>query len=110
MKKKNIFVGLFLIFTLFSQNVISQNEDSNDSDVAVQWQIVDSLARKGLPKSALEIVDKLYLKVKSVNDPDQIIKTILYKMRFMASYEEEALIKNINFVVVDKSRVLFGSA
>ena len=39
-----------------------------------EWQVADSLISKGLPKSALQIVNSIYSKAKKNNNPSQIIK------------------------------------
>ena len=45
------------------------------------WQKVDSLDKKGLPKSALEVVEKIYKKAKEDKNSPQYIKAVIYKMK-----------------------------
>ncbi|NIV98164.1 hypothetical protein GWN26_03025, partial [Candidatus Saccharibacteria bacterium] len=59
------------------------------------WQQVEKFAQQRLPRSALEVVDKIYQKAKKADNAPQMIKALLHQMRFQQAYEEEALIKNI---------------
>ena len=47
-----------------------------------EWEKVDSLEKKGLPKSALEIVEAIYGKAIIDNNAEQLIKTFIYKMKY----------------------------
>ena len=52
------------------------------------WQKADSLANLGLPKSALEVVEKIYaMSKKDKNDP-QFIKSIMYKLKLESAFQE----------------------
>ncbi len=55
-----------------------------------EWAKVDSLEKKGLPKSALKIVHEILKKAKNDNNGDQIIKALTYRMKFTNMYEEDA--------------------
>ena len=59
-----------------------------------EWDKVESLIKKGLPKSALEIVESIYSKAKNENNHPQFIKATLYKIKLKADFEEE-FIENI---------------
>ena len=64
-----------------------------------EWKKVDSLANRGLPKSALELVEKIYSKAKNENNHPQFIKATLYKIKLKADFEEdfiENIIKDLN--------------
>ena len=62
-----------------------------------EWKKVDDLVSKGLTKSALTEVDKIYntAKKNSNNDP-QIIKALLYKITLKQNIEEDASAKSID--------------
>ncbi len=59
------------------------------------WKQVDSLMNKGLPKSALEIVNNLYARAMKEKNHAQIIKALIHKMGSEYTYEEEAQVKSI---------------
>ena len=61
-----------------------------------QWKMVDSLADKGLNKSALELVNDIYSKAKSENNSAQFVKAIIHRMRFEQQMEEYSLVKALN--------------
>lgn len=67
----------------------------NDDDYAKEWKEIDSLDRKGLPKSALEKVILLYDRAKADNNPPQVVKTLLYREKYNATLEEDGQIKAI---------------
>jgi uncharacterized protein YfaS (alpha-2-macroglobulin family) len=59
------------------------------------WKKVDSLLQKGLPKSALTIVNRIYARAKAENQSDQWVKAVMYRMRLVADTEEEAMVTNL---------------
>ncbi len=61
-----------------------------------QWSKVDSLEKKGLPKSALEVVEKIYTKAKEEGNKPQFIKAVLYKIKLQTDYQEDYYKKIFN--------------
>jgi len=61
-----------------------------------EWEQVDSFIKKGLPKSALEIVENIYTKAQKEDNHPQFIKATLYKIKLKADFEEEFIEKTIN--------------
>ncbi|MCF8295945.1 MAG: alpha-2-macroglobulin [Saprospiraceae bacterium] len=59
------------------------------------WFTVDSLINIGQPKTALEAVIVIYEKAKTENNSPEFIKSVLYKMRLKAAYEESHFVKSI---------------
>ncbi|MBX7095350.1 MAG: alpha-2-macroglobulin [Flavobacteriales bacterium] len=65
-------------------------------DYAKQWAVVDSLDKKGLPKSALEEVKKIMgLAIRDNNGP-QIIKATIYSMKYNTYLEEDDYVLALN--------------
>lgn len=60
------------------------------------WAKVDSIDRLGQPKSALEIVDKIYDKATKEKNATQTVKALIYQNRYNAILEEDGLVKAIN--------------
>ncbi len=93
-----VFVSIGII-ALFGFNN-SKNEKPmmsfNDGDYPKEWATIDSLDKKGLPKSALEKVDALYLRAKADNNPSQVIKTLMYKGKYIGQLEENGYVKAIH--------------
>ncbi len=60
------------------------------------WKTVDSLVNKGLPQSALTLVDALYVQAKKEDNHPQYIKSTLYKIKLQADFQEEFIEKTVN--------------
>lgn len=69
---------------------------TGDKDFEKQWIKVDSLINKGLPKSALEIVNVIYDQAKAQKNAAHFVKSVIYKMKLLDNVEEDAYVKNIN--------------
>ena len=91
-----IFIGLLGIaliassFTFFCTSCNSANSMVPPPDYNIyeqEWEKVDSLVNIGLPKSALELVEKIYSKAKNENNSPQFIKATLYKIKLKAYFE-----------------------
>ncbi|MCD4731687.1 MAG: hypothetical protein K8R74_13865 [Bacteroidales bacterium] len=61
-----------------------------------EWKTVDSLVNKGLPQSALTLVEELYVRSKTEDNHPQYIKSTLYKIKLQASFQEEFIEKTVN--------------
>ena len=96
-----LFIGATFVVSSFDFNkpypaqkhLISGQADEFDYDKL--WLEVETLMQNALPKSALKIVEEIYLHAKSENNTPQIIKSILYKFRLKSEYEENFQIKVI---------------
>jgi len=101
MKQKFILLSLTLCLLLTTNSIFASNTTLNpidDGKYKKEWAKVDSLEKKGLPKSALEIVEKIYTMAKADKNSDQLLKTIVFKIKFKNELEEDAfkkLIKDI---------------
>ncbi|MBA2562075.1 MAG: alpha-2-macroglobulin, partial [Chitinophagaceae bacterium] len=94
MPLKNIHVlcVLTILFLFFSTNSSAQIKNTN---YTIQWKKVEDLVNKGLTKSALEEVSKIYEAAKrSKNDP-QIIRALIYQVNLKQNIEEDANVKSI---------------
>ena len=52
------------------------------------WAKVDSLERKGLTRSALKVVDKIYAKAKEANNSENLVKSLIYRVKYLNVVEE----------------------
>ena len=87
-------ISTILMIILFSTISFSQ---SNKYDAREdQWKKVEQFELKGLPKSALVEVEKIYKKAKKKKNHPQIIKSLLYTSKFALTLEEDAQLKVIN--------------
>jgi hypothetical protein len=60
-----------------------------------EWKSVDSLSNIGQPKSALDIVNKIYVETRADNNAQEFLKASIYQMALMSHFEEEVLEKII---------------
>ena len=100
-----IYTGLILIiiiassFTLLYRSFHSPMKvppPTQYDDYKQEWKTVDSLVNKGLPQSALALVEELYKRAKSENNHPQYIKSTLYKIKLQADYQEEFIETTVN--------------
>src|ERR1039457_2815177 len=98
----------FLYFTLcltysFLQPVLLHSRTSSVSKPKTekntgydkQWKQVDSLSNAGLPKSAIEIVDRIYFLSKMENNKPQYIKSLIYRFKLQSDFQEDILVSTI---------------
>ncbi|MBD8489384.1 carboxypeptidase-like regulatory domain-containing protein [Echinicola sp. CAU 1574] len=62
----------------------------SQSDYQSQWDRVEKLEIKNLPKSALQLTDSIYTVAKEEGNSPQWIKALIYKSKFARTLEEEA--------------------
>lgn len=90
--KTKILLCLFLVATL----ALRATKLPGEPDYTKLWKAVDSLVNKGLTKTALETVDKIYKLAKNDNDAGQFVKAVIYKMKLQDLYQEESYVLIIN--------------
>lgn len=83
---KHIATTIFIIF-LFSQ--IGKAQDQNDSYILL-WQKVQKMEKKGLTKSALDIVEVISKKAKKDQNTQQWVKALLFRSKYMMVLEEDS--------------------
>ncbi len=79
-------VLLLALFTLF----LSAGEYQN------LWKEVKNFEHKSLPKSALQIVTKIYAEAKKTGDENQFIKALLYREKYLLERSEEGYLDTIH--------------
>jgi hypothetical protein len=62
-------------------------------DYPAAWQEIDSLEREGLFKSALEKTEALYARATKDNNAGQILKSLIFKGKFLTMLEENGIEK-----------------
>ncbi|HAJ78770.1 MAG TPA: hypothetical protein DCO75_03285, partial [Fibrobacteres bacterium] len=87
-----IIIALALI-SFTSPSFCIDSDRTSPRHYAGSWLAVDSLVKNGLTKTALDTVNAIYKKASGSNNSDQIIKSIIYRMRLESSMEEDAFVK-----------------
>ncbi|MEQ8706226.1 MAG: alpha-2-macroglobulin family protein [Phaeodactylibacter sp.] len=88
-------IAATLLFSLplFSQSPKDKMEYS--SPYADAWATIDSLEQEGLPKSALEATQALYLRAKEDGQAAERVRALIYRNKYQSQLEEEGLVKAI---------------
>src|SRR4051812_17587162 len=103
--KKLIFIAIAAIVSIAGAISVAAYQTNNKpailifpkgSTYAKEWKKVDSLANKGLTKSALDVVNGIYEKAKSENNAPQFVKAIIHRMKFEQYMEEYSLVNALN--------------
>ncbi|MEP6596463.1 MAG: alpha-2-macroglobulin family protein, partial [Ginsengibacter sp.] len=83
---------LTILLIFFSINSFAQIKNPG---YASQWKKTDELVKKGLTKSAVEQVNKIYIMAKKDKNDPQIIKALLYQVSLKQNIEEDANVRSI---------------
>jgi uncharacterized protein YfaS (alpha-2-macroglobulin family) len=119
MKKLLFGIAVFLVISplifMISKSLTSQQTAKSNimiqynfiGDYEQAWQKVDSLENEGLSRSALEIVNEIYVKAKEDGNQPQFIKSIFYKLKFTDYTEENSDVKIIRDLKGEISKAKF---
>ena len=88
--KKPALLSLLIILTI----VLTAFYPSDNSFNKL-WKKVENYQKKGLPKSAIKVVDEIYTVAKKENNNPQVIKALLFKTGLISSFEEDYWVKSI---------------
>ncbi len=93
MKKLPIFL-LTALMLLISLGFMLRSGGENE--FTAEWNKVDKLVEKGLPRSAIKIVDSIYLVAKENNNTPQVLKSLIYRVSLQSQYKEDHLLNAIS--------------
>ena len=68
-----------------------------DDDLEKKWKQVKKFENDGLPRSAIDMVDEIYGLAKLQDNQPQVIKAMLYKVSLQSRFEEDHVIKAIDY-------------
>lgn len=71
------------------------------------WSDVQTAENKGLPQSALTVVQDIYQKAKAENNAVQLVKAVIYKLKFTDYKEENGLVKSLNALRDEANTAVF---
>jgi Bacterial Alpha-2-macroglobulin MG10 domain/Alpha-2-macroglobulin family/MG2 domain len=89
--KKTLLVALLALFS-----VGSSWSQENDKKYEEYWAKVDSLERKGLYRMALKEVNKIFDFAAKMSNHNQVIKSVLYELKFNSYMEEDDYVIGIS--------------
>ena len=89
--------AIAVLFSLFAGFLGSSSFHFNaeKDDYEAKWQQVSEFESKGLPKSALKIVEDIYDMALADNNDEQIIKASLYRFKYVNMIEDDGYVLNI---------------
>lgn len=88
------FIISYALFTAFSCSMIFAQK----VDYPKAWDKVAVFEQKGLPKSALEQTDKIFAQALKEKNQQQLIKGMIYKMKYKSTTEDGNFVKNLNYL------------
>jgi len=95
----NLLKPAILIVTLAAIVVfITANMPPMDKNYDEKWKEVDSLVNLNQPRSALESVEQIYQLARIAQNSPQLIKANLYRIKLMADFEEDHMVKAISTI------------
>lgn len=107
MIRSNRILKIFISLLILLQLVAFQSSTSPEKWIpfpenekfTAEWKKVDELEKKGLPKSAMEIVDQIYASAKRSHNAEQVAKALIFRSKFISQTEEDAFPKIIGQVL-----------
>ncbi|MDQ6757822.1 MAG: MG2 domain-containing protein [Bacteroidota bacterium] len=91
LKKYSAFFIIAFLFSFLFNNSFAQPGNNYDA----RWKQVEQFVNKGLTKSALDEVTKIYEVAKKDHNDTQIIKALLYQVTLNRNIQEDANVKSI---------------
>ncbi|GAB3642172.1 alpha-2-macroglobulin family protein [Spirosoma arcticum] len=87
----NRFLTILLLFLTILPSNAQKNRpaDSRDPNYTRNWKRADSLAKSGLVKSALEVVNQIYTRAKADRNDPQVVKAAMYRLIYQPYTTEE---------------------
>ncbi len=98
-------ITILTMILLFSTTSKAQSDVFDD--FKKQWKIVEQFESKGLPKSALTEVEKIYTQAKLTKNSPQLIKALFYKSKYALSLEEDAQLSIVNDIKKELTNAKF---
>ncbi len=89
MKNRINFLLVFLIL------MISSGQSFSQENYQKKWDEVKSFVDKGLPQSAMAVVDEIYTDAKKTNNAPQFLKAALYQIKLRSDYQENYMEESI---------------
>lgn len=110
MPRLSLFILLCFVSTSFSTSLLFAQptpKPKMDNDYQKDWEAVTEKESKGLPKSARELVEKIYLKAKAERNAPEQVKALIHLAKYTVQTEEEGLVKAIVSLEAEAKSALF---
>jgi uncharacterized protein YfaS (alpha-2-macroglobulin family) len=87
-----ILLSTLLLYPLHAQDKAAPK---NLNDYEKAWKKAFEFEEKGVPASALKVVDSIYAQAKKDHHADQLVKAVIHQLKYIDYKEENAFIKNL---------------
>jgi hypothetical protein len=87
---------LVILASLLISIDFEQTKHTMPYDYEKAWQQVADFENKGLPESALKVVNTIYEEAKKEQNAPQLVKAVIHQLKFTDYKEENAFVKNLN--------------
>lgn len=89
---------LLIALTFILQSCLAQNKPAPMTQYNYEkaWNEAKEFDNKGLPESALKVVNTIYEQAKKEQHAGQLVKAVIHQLKFTDYKEENAFIKNLN--------------
>ncbi|MEO8960547.1 MAG: hypothetical protein ABI325_01615, partial [Ginsengibacter sp.] len=94
LKYLTLYIPIIILLNVFILSTSRAQKPMDD--YSFRWKKIEDFRKKGLTKSALAEVEKIYSLAKSTNNDPQIIKSLLFKINLNNNIEEDASVKSID--------------
>ncbi len=98
-KRLSLLFTIILVALIYPAYILTQEKkklnDYSTETYNSDWESVSQEESKSLPKTALKKVIAIYEKAKKENNPSQIVKSLLHRVKFQSQMEEEEIVKAI---------------
>lgn len=91
----NTFKILAVVPFLLATLLLNAQQSGKPNNYTTLWENVQSNDDKGLPETALKLVDQIYVKAKTEKNAAQLVKAIIHKIKYTKYEEEDAYAQNI---------------
>ena len=87
---------LVILASLLISIDFEQTKHTMPYDYEKAWQQVADFENKGLPESALKVVNTIYEEARKEQNAPQLVKAVIHQLKFTDYKEENAFVKNLN--------------
>src|SRR6478735_410270 len=90
-------IALILSLLSFQLAFAQQKPDKmTPYDYDKAWKEAKEFENKGLPESALKVVNTIYEQAKKEENASQLVKAVIHQLKYTDYKEENAFVKNLN--------------
>lgn len=93
MKRFILYSVLFFLGILITSFLMKPQDEK---EYSLEWKKVDALVQQGLPRSAIQVVDSIFIEAKAEGNETQYIKALIYRVSLQGQFEEDHLVGAIN--------------